>query len=133
MNVDLGIWNKLTKLVMALLVIAGLLGLGGWYLPLIRQNERMRKEVQRLDAQTQKENETGRQLKASIDALRNDPKAVERLAREQLGYAKPGETVVRFEPAGTNRRPPCRRGTRARAIPRGSRPPRGPRRHRRHP
>jgi cell division protein FtsB len=42
-------------------------------------------------------------LKASIDALRNDPKAVERLAREQLGYAKPGETVVRFEPAGTNR------------------------------
>jgi len=103
MNVDLGIWNKLTKLVLVLLLIAGMLGIAGWYLPLIRQNERMRKEVQRLDTQTQKENETERQLKASIDALRNDPKAVERLAREQLGYAKPGETVVRFEPAGTNR------------------------------
>ena len=103
MNVDLGIWNKLTKLVLVLLLIAGMLGIAGWYLPLIRQNERMRKEVQRLDTQTQKENETERQLKASIDALRNDPKAVERLAREQLGYAKPGETVVRFEAAGTNR------------------------------
>ena len=103
MNVDLGIWNKLTKLVLVLLLIAGLLGIAGWYLPLIRQNERMRKEVQRLDTQTRKENETERQLKASIDALRNDPKAVERLAREQLGYAKPGETVVRFEAAGTNR------------------------------
>ena len=103
MNVDLGIWNKLTRLLIALLVIAGLLGIAGWYLPLIRQNERMRKEVQRLGKQEKKEEETARQLKASIDALRNDPKAVERLAREQLGYAKPGETVVRFEPAGTNR------------------------------
>lgn len=103
MKVDLGIWNKLTRLVIALLVIAVLLAIAGWYLPLIRQNERMRKEVQRLDTQTRKENEAARQLKASIDALRNDPKAVERLAREQLGYAKPGETVVHFEPAGTNR------------------------------
>ena len=103
MNVDLGIWNKLTKLVIVLLLIAGLLGIAGWYLPLISQNQRMRQEVQRLDNLTQKENETAKQLNASINALRTDAKAVERLAREQLGYAKPGETVVRFEAAGTNR------------------------------
>ncbi len=102
MKVDFDIWNKLTRLVIALLVIAVLLAIAGWYLPLIRQNERMRQEVQRLDTQTQKENESARQLKASIDALRNDPKAVERLAREQLGFAKPGETVVHFEAATTN-------------------------------
>ena len=101
MNVGLGIWNQLTKLVMMLLLIAGLLGVAGWYLPLIRQNERMRKEVQRLDTQMRRETESQRQLKAFVDALRNDPKAVERLAREQLGYAKPGETVVRFEPEET--------------------------------
>ena len=105
MNVDLGIWQKLVKLLKLLLVIAALLLIAVWYLPLIQQNERMRKEVQRLDTQSKKETETERQLKASIDALRNDPKAVERLAREQLGYAKPGETVVHFEPAGTNRGP----------------------------
>ncbi len=102
MKVAFDIWNKLTRLVIALLVIAVLLVIAGWYLPLIRQNERMRQEVQRLDTQTQKENESARQLKASIDALRNDPKAVERLAREQLGFAKPGETVVHFEAATTN-------------------------------
>ncbi len=102
MKVAFDIWNKLTRLVIALLVIAVLLAIAGWYLPLIRQNERMRQEVQRLDTQTQKENESARQLKASIDALRNDPKAVERLAREQLGFAKPGETVVHFEAATTN-------------------------------
>jgi cell division protein FtsB len=46
-----------------------------------------------------KEEETARQLDGTIKALRNDPKTVERIAREKLGYAKPGETVIYFEPA----------------------------------
>lgn len=103
MNVDLGIWDKLTKLVIALLVVAGLLLVAFWYLPLIKQNERMRKEVLRLQTLEEKEVETQKQLKTSFDSLRNDPKAVERLAREKLGYAKPGETVIRFEEPATNR------------------------------
>ena len=103
MNVDLGIWSKLRRVVIFLLLAAGLLGIAFWYLPLIKQNERMRKEVLRLDAQIQKEDETSRQLKTSFDTLRNDPKAVERLAREKLRYAKPGETVIVFEESVTNR------------------------------
>ena len=100
MNVDLGIWKILTRVVMFLIFIAVVFGIAFWYLPLIQQNERMRKEVLRLEAQVQRDEETNKLLKASIESLRNDPKAVERLARERLGYAKPGETVVRFE--GTN-------------------------------
>ena len=102
MNVDLGIWSKLTKLVVALVVIAILLLIGMCYLPLIQQNERMRTDIYRLDAQLQKEEEKSKQLKAEIDALRNDPKTVERLTREKLGYARPDETVVRFEAPVTN-------------------------------
>src|SRR5438552_13515760 len=102
MKVDLGIWDKLTRLVIFLLFVAGLLGLAVWYLPLIKQNERMRREILRLDAQIKKEKETAKQSKASIDALLYDPKAQERLARERLGYAKPGETVIRFEARSTN-------------------------------
>ncbi len=101
MKVDLGIWHKLTRLVIFLLFVAGLLGLAVWYLPLIKQNERMRREILRLDAQIKKERETSKQSQASIDALRYD-KALERLARERLGYAKPGETVIRFEERNTN-------------------------------
>lgn len=96
MNVDLGIWGKLTRVVIFLVLVALLVGVGVWYLPLIKQNERMRKEVLRLEAQIQKELEAEKQLRSSIDALRKDPKVVERLARETLGYAKPGETVIRF-------------------------------------
>jgi cell division protein FtsB len=93
----LGILGKLTRVVVFLLCVAGLLGVALWYLPLIQQNERMRKVVLQLDGQIGKVEENNRQLKASIDALRYDPKAVERLARERLGYAKPGETIIRFE------------------------------------
>jgi len=102
MNVDLGIWSKLTKVVVGLVVLSFLLLIGMCYLPLIHQNERMRREILRLDAQLQKEEEKSKQLKAEIEALRNDPKTIERLTREKLGYARPDETVVRFEPATTN-------------------------------
>jgi cell division protein FtsB len=105
MNVDTGIWGKLTRVVILLFLVAGLLVLAQCHGPLIKQNERMRKETLRLDNEIQKEEESAKELKGSIDALRNDPKAVDRMARERLGYAKPGETVIRFEEAQTNSPP----------------------------
>ena len=105
MKVDLGIWDKLTRVVIFLFFIAGILLVAVWYLPLIKHNERMRKEILRLDTLVQREEDAGRRLRTSIDSLRYDPKAVERLARERLGYAKAGETVIRFEPPQTNSAP----------------------------
>ncbi|HSY10424.1 MAG TPA: septum formation initiator family protein [Candidatus Dormibacteraeota bacterium] len=107
MNVNLGIWSKLTKIVVGLVVLAILLLIGMCYLPLIHQNERMRADIYQLDQQLQLEEQKSRQLQAEIEALRNDPKTVERLAREKLGYARPDETVVRFETPATNA-PPVR-------------------------
>lgn len=83
-------------MVVFLLFVAGLLAVAVWYLPLIKANERMRRENLRLDAQIEKEDLVGKQLRSSIEALK-DPKVVERLARERLGYGKPGETIIRFE------------------------------------
>ena len=107
MNVDLGIWSKLSRLAAVLLVLALLLFVGLWYYPLIQRNERMRKESLRLDFKIQAEEAKARKLKSSIDALSHDPKTIERVARETLGYAKTGETVIRFEPPATN--PPAAR------------------------
>ena len=97
MKVNLGIWDKLTPVAIFLVFVAGLLLVAVWYLPLIKENERYRKDILRLDNLVQKEEETVKQLRTSIDTLRYDPKAVERLARETFGYAKAGETVIRFE------------------------------------
>ena len=101
-RIDTGIWDKLTKAVVFLLVIAALLAVAVWYLPLIKQNERMRSEILRLQQNVATEEETARQIKVQIEALRNDPETVERYAREKLGLARDGETVIRFERPDSN-------------------------------
>jgi cell division protein FtsB len=102
MNVDLGIWDKLTRVAVFLFFVAFLLVVAVWYLPVIQRNERMRKEIVRLDAQIQKAEEIKKQLKNDSDALMHDSNTVARLIRERFGYAKPGETVIRFGPPATN-------------------------------
>ena len=102
MNVDLGIWSKLTKVVVGLVVLAVLLLIGMCYLPVIQENARMRSQIFKMNLQLQAEEEKSRDLQTQVDALLHDPKTVERLTREKLGYAKPDETVVRFEPSTTN-------------------------------
>lgn len=102
MNVDLGIWTKLTRVVVFLLVVAIIAGVALWYYPVIKKNERMRGVILQLDKKQEQEKELNKQLKTATETLQKDPKAVERLARERLGYAKPGETIVHFEEPATN-------------------------------
>jgi cell division protein FtsB len=97
MKVDIGIWGTLTRIVIGLLVIALLGFIWQCYLPVIKQNERMRRTTLSLDSKIQAEEATQKLYKASIDTLRYDTNAVERLAREKLRYAKSNETVIVFE------------------------------------
>ncbi len=46
-------------------------------------------------AEVKQENE---KLKTQISRLKSDPKAVERIAREELGMVRPDEVVYRFVP-----------------------------------
>jgi cell division protein FtsB len=101
---NLNIWDKLTRVVVFLLLAAAVLGIALWYTPVIKQNERMRKERLELDKKLEKEEEISKKLDSSIKALQ-DPRTVERLAREKLSYAKPGETVIHFESPPTNSSP----------------------------
>lgn len=96
------IWSRLTRVVFFLVLAASALLVGLWYLPLIEQNRVMREQLLRLDTEVKREEAKAQQKHAAIESLRSDPKAVERLAREQLGLAKPGETVIHFEAPVTN-------------------------------
>jgi cell division protein FtsB len=100
MNVDLGIWARLSRLVVLLLFLAGVVGIAVWYWPLIQENERYRQEILQKNLEIRQEEERGRQLEAAIKALRTDPRAVERMAREKLGYIRPGETRIQFDQPG---------------------------------
>jgi cell division protein FtsB len=45
------------------------------------------------------------ELTRTVDRLRNDPAYMEKLAREEFGYVRPDETVLKFPSAG-RRGPP---------------------------
>jgi cell division protein FtsB len=97
------IWDKLSRLVVFLLFVAGLGGVFFWYLPLIQQNQRYRKEIYSLDVKIADQERLARQYRGSLDSLQNDPRTLERLAREKLGLARSNETVIRFEPPAKSR------------------------------
>ena len=49
----------------------------------------LERDLTALRAQTEK-------LSATVEQLRNDPHAIEKLAREELGMARQGETILKF-------------------------------------
>jgi cell division protein FtsB len=106
MNPGESIWDKLTRLVLGLVVVAAILGLALWYQPVINANRGMRARKLELEQKIAAETETARKLEAALHAMQ-DPKTVERLARERLSYAKPGEDVVLFEPPAPTNNPPA--------------------------
>ena len=82
------------------LVVGSLFGDRG-FLQLLRQQER----AEALARELEELRMDNRRLASEIQALRSDPRAIERLAREELGLTRPGETVflMREDPAADTR------------------------------
>ena len=55
-----------------------------------------REEHRALDKEIQELKLENERLSHHIDALKNDPKTIEKEAREQLRYARPGEVIYTF-------------------------------------
>ena len=66
---------------------------------------RLKQEVEVLEREIGALREEAQALARTAEALRSDPAAVEKLAREELGYVRPGERVLKFP------RTPSDRGT----------------------
>jgi cell division protein FtsB len=79
----------------------------------MRRSQQEAREVQR---QINQINEENRQLEERVKALKTDPQAIERIAREEMGLARPGEYIFRLPPgsggasapAATPANPPAR-------------------------
>jgi cell division protein FtsB len=108
MKVDLRIWDRLSRFIILLLIVAAVLSVALWYLPVIQENEQMRKKILTLEGQIERELQRSRELSAEVESY-GDPRTVERLARERLNFARPDEYVIRFEnPPSTNQPSPDR-------------------------
>jgi cell division protein FtsB len=75
------------------------------YVPRLREAQNLRTEKYKGEEQERAEVTTNNVLRARAQALTNDPREVERAAREKLNLAKPGETVFRFD-QGSSASPP---------------------------
>ena len=76
-----------------LLVVASLAVYGGSGVLRVRA---MQQEIQHLEQELGTLRAQTEKLTATIDKLRHDPAYLEKLAREDLGYVKEGETVLKF-------------------------------------
>jgi cell division protein FtsB len=62
-----------------------------------RRYLRLRQDVESIQERNRALTEQNDALLREINALRNEPAALERAAREELGYVKPGELVFHLE------------------------------------
>ena len=78
---------------LALLLLQDIFGTHG--LIAMRRSQQEAAQVQREISQLDEEN---RRLQDSVQSLKSDPAAIERIAREEMGLAKPGEYIFKIAP-----------------------------------
>ncbi len=57
---------------------------------------RTQKEIQQIRQQIGKLNDENKSLNEQVTSLKTDPKAIERIAREEMGLARPGEMIYKI-------------------------------------
>jgi len=70
------------------------------FLPVLHRQRELRARETEVRRDIQREAEHLRLLKWKQEKLQEDPAFIEKTAREELGYAKPGETIFRFVDEG---------------------------------
>ena len=59
---------------------------------------RAQKEATHVRQEIDRINSENRQLQDDVKDLKSDPQAIERIAREEMGLARPGEYIFKIEP-----------------------------------
>ena len=98
MNVWLTIYRSATIIFVAMVIVA----IVSLFLPKIRQNQERQRKLTVLEEEYRATEDGIKQLQSQQDQFRSDSRYVERVAREELGKAKAGETIFRFTERKTN-------------------------------
>jgi cell division protein FtsB len=57
---------------------------------------RTQKEIEQIQEQIGKMNDQNKSLTEQVNSLKTDPKSIERIAREEMGLARPGEMIFKL-------------------------------------
>jgi cell division protein FtsB len=102
-------WPLIQKVALIIIAILALVLALSWFVPRIKQYQDLQKVEVQKSGEVRAEQETLDQLKKNQERLRNDPRFVERVAREEIGMAKPGEIVLKFVDEAPASNAPLRR------------------------
>jgi len=98
----MNIWLTLYRIASAIFVAVVVIAVISAFLPKIRQNQERQRKITAIEDENRRKEEAVKALRKQQDQFAADPKYVERLAREELGKAKSGETIYRFGGRKTN-------------------------------
>jgi cell division protein FtsB len=91
------VWQRLNRVLVLLLLVAGVLVLASLFLPRFKQLRQSRAEIDSLQQQVNEQKMLFAKSSREVNLLKTDPTYLETIARDRLDLMKPGETVVRFE------------------------------------
>lgn len=96
-------WQRLNRVLRALLLLACVLVIVSLFLPRYKQLAQSRSEIELLQAQVNDQKLLLAKQTREVNLLKTDATYLETIARDRLDLMKPGETVVRFEPPAVRR------------------------------
>lgn len=92
----MNLWVLTYRVAWIALAVLVLIAAGALFYPQVRQYQEYRRKETLLQEDVRMEEELLRTLKTQQERLQSDPRFVEKVAREEFGYAKPGETIFKF-------------------------------------
>jgi cell division protein FtsB len=97
--------SLLNRILYLLILVACLILLICWFLPLVKERDRQQHYLQTLKQQVDEERAVFNKQSKKLRLLQNDPAYAELLARDKLDLMKPGETIFRMDSPGPNPQP----------------------------
>lgn len=94
--VVMSIWVLIHRISAAMIIAVALIWAWKLFYPQIKQTRELTEKKQAIEQEINRDEEILKHLREKQQRLLNDPRFVEMIAREELGLAKPGETVFKF-------------------------------------
>ena len=98
----MNLWLIIYRLACVIFAIMLVIVIIALFLPKVRQAQERQRKAAVIEEENRAMEKRTKQLRENQEQFMSDPKYVERVAREELGKAKPGETIFRFIEKKTN-------------------------------
>ncbi len=98
-EVGLDIWQRLSKVMVALLFLCVLAAVLRLFIPEIERRNQLQQQAQQFEQVRMEKKARVARLQQKFDLLKNDREYLEAVARDRLDLAKEGEYIIRLERA----------------------------------